>query len=123
MTADHRIPSGLRSPGKRLWLSTLEVFEPSEDEAALLESACRHLDELREIERALRRAPVMVEGSRGQQRTNPLLGEARQHRLALARLLGVLGLEEGAEDGRGVTRSSEARKLALVRWHGKGQAS
>src|SRR5688572_32369819 len=116
MTADRRIPTGLKTPGKRLWTATLEAFEPSEDEAVLLESACRQLDELRDLERALRGAQVLVSGSREQVRVNPLFAEARQHRLALARLLGLLGLEEEAP-GHGVTRSHEARKLALLRWH------
>ena len=123
MTAERRTPMGLRAAGRRLWTTTLEAFEPTEEEAVLLEAAARQLDELRDLEKALRGAPVMVVGSRNQERVNPLFAEVRAHRLALARLLGVLGLEADESAGNGTTRSGEARKLALLRWHGPRAAS
>lgn len=113
-------PPGLiaNGPGKRLWLSVTERFEPEPDELLVLESACRTADELFRLDRELRKATTLeTRGYRRQSRANPLLKEARQHRLLLSRLLAQLGLESSSP---AASRSAAARKLALVRWNGRG---
>lgn len=54
----------------------------------------------------------------GQEREHPLLAEARQQRLTVARLLGKLDLLDVGEmrQPRSAARSSKARALARARW-------
>ena len=64
------------------------VVEVLEDQAA------RVLAEIRRLEAELDAGQLVVLGSQGQPRPNPLLGELRSHRWLLARLLAP-----GAGDG------------------------
>ncbi|MBI4498197.1 MAG: hypothetical protein HY689_09890 [Chloroflexi bacterium] len=109
-------PTGLKAAGRKLWQAITADFELRADELTLLEAACRLTDELAAMEKELRGAPVMVPGSRGQQRPNPLLAEARQHRLALGRLLAQLGIDDADAEQRGRARSNAGRTMARLRW-------
>ena len=66
------------------------MFELSAGEAAVLGEACRTVDELGRLAEAMPDAELIVEGSTGQPRGNPLLDEVRKHRETLARLLSAL---------------------------------
>lgn len=70
------------------------------------------------IEEALVDAPLIVRGSTGQERENPLLSEARQQRMTVARLLRQLDLLDVDEMAqlRSAARSSKGRALARERW-------
>jgi hypothetical protein len=63
----------------------------------LLEETCSTLDLIERIEANVADQPLIVSGSTGQQRSNPLLGELRQQRQALSRLIVALGAEDQAE--------------------------
>ena len=110
-----KVPIGLRGQGRKLWDAVVSGYDLRADELTMLASACHTLSELVLIEKALRGAPALVPGSRGQLRPHPLLAEARQHRLALAKLLAGLGFTDVADD-HGTARSDRGRKLALLRW-------
>jgi hypothetical protein len=55
--------------------------------------------------------PLTTAGSTGQERANPLLGELRQQRLALAKLFSQLGTDDAE------TQSQRQRRIAQKRWH------
>ncbi len=112
-------PAGLDKAGQQLWQDIRGEWDLRPDEDRLLAAACVTLDEIKRLEQALAVADLVVEGSKGQARPNPLIAEVRAHRLAFRQLLGSLGISEaegeaGASDG--AERSSAGRKLAAQRW-------
>ncbi len=78
---------------------------------------CRTLDELSRLGDELAASPMTVEGSQGQPRPSPLLGEVRAHRALLAKLVGSLRLPT---EGSGASVSDVMRDVASQRWHQKG---
>lgn len=118
-----RAPAGLGAPGRTLWRAVTDGYTLREDERQALVAACRTLDELARLEAALKDAPVVVAGSKGQERPNPLFAEVRSHRLALKALLASVGLTDAEADRHaGAARSSAGRKLARQRWDHRGAA-
>lgn len=118
-----RAPTGLQAAGKALWRVVQTGYTLREDERQALVGACRTLDELGRLEKALKTAPVVVLGSTGQERPNPLFAEVRAHRLALKGLLLAVGLTDAEADRHaGAARSSAGRKLARQRWDQRGAA-
>lgn len=113
-----RSPEHLQRAGRKLWKAVLTTFELRPDELLLLEAGCRLADQVATLEAELADAPVMVEGSKGQDRPHPLYAEIRAHRLAVARILAQLGLAD-AIDADGATRSSAGRRMARARWSGR----
>lgn len=91
-------PEGLQEGGQRLWQATLTAFELAEHERVILREACRTIDLLDALQRLIDvEGPVLPwgEGSRA----HPAAVEARQHRIALARLIASLGIPaEDSED-------------------------
>jgi hypothetical protein len=102
--------------GRAFHAAILAGFDLSGAELELLAEVCRSLDEIDALNAAVLRDGVTVEGSTGQTRVHPALGEVRQHRLALARLLGLLALpdEQGVTVTAGV--SARAKAAAQARW-------
>lgn len=96
MSAPHRAPQGLRAPGKRLWSSVVGSFDLDEHELAMLVEASRTVDVLDLLDARVRTDGPIVSSPQGQ-KANPALVEARQQRIALARLLAVLRLPSGEE--------------------------
>jgi hypothetical protein len=114
-----KAPRGLKTRGRKLWADVLADHELRPDELAVLAAAARTADELTTLETELATAPVVVAGSTGQERPNPLFRETREHRKTLAALLKQLGLTETGEDGAPVVplHISAARRAAVgVRW-------
>ena len=67
-----RPPSGLKSPGHRLWAAVAESFVLNAGELAMLEQACRTADELDRLEKAVRALPNLITtGSTGQLKPHP----------------------------------------------------
>lgn len=99
MTAKRPFPAGLRAPGKRLWTSIVDEFELDEHELAVLVEAVRTVDVLDVLDARIRRDGPVVSSPQGD-KANPALVEARQQRIALARLLAVLRLPAGDEAGQ-----------------------
>src|SRR4051795_10050000 len=92
-----KAPRGLQARGRKLWQDVLTDHELRPDELAVLAAAARTADELDRMEAELTTAEVVVAGSTGQERPNPLFREAREHRKTLAALLKQLGLTESDE--------------------------
>jgi hypothetical protein len=103
-------------------------WECSPAELELLAEACRTLDELDALRRAVAKEGATVAGSQGQPRAHPALAELRQGRGELRRLLDSLGIpqplatEGGAERVVSLT-SRRARRAARARWDRPGSAA
>ncbi len=87
-------PSGLAARGRAFWSQAVDTYELTESELALLVEVCRLMDECEALREAIATEGTTVAGSRGQPRVHPALGELRQHRLALGRLLSQLALPD-----------------------------
>jgi hypothetical protein len=100
-----RVPAGLKAAGRRLWEEVTARFELEEHEARLLVEAARTVDVLELLDAAVRRDGPLVEGPQGE-RAHPGAVEARQQRIALARLLAALRLPDETDQrhGRGAPR-------------------
>ena len=98
-----RTPTGLGTPGKRLWRAVTSDFEGTEHELAQLEEACRTRDLLVSLREQLDHDGLMIESSQGS-RLHPAVAELRQQRLALARLLATLGVPGLDEDALPASR-------------------
>jgi hypothetical protein len=88
------MPTGLQAAGKRLWCSVVDEFDLEEHELALLTEAVRTVDLLALLDAAVRRDGPLVASPQGQ-KAHPAAVEARQQRIALARLLAALRLPAG----------------------------
>lgn len=97
------MPRGLNAAGKALWKATIEEFDLADHELAQLEEACRTRDRIRDLDAAVEADGIMIGSSQGS-RIHPCIAEARQQRLALARMLATLqipGLDDDLPAARG----------------------
>lgn len=97
-------PRGLKAAGTRLYETSTTEYEWAEHELALLEEACRVRDRIVELDAAVKDDGLMITSSQGA-RLHPAVGEARQQRLTLARLLASLqipGMDDDLPAARGV---------------------
>jgi hypothetical protein len=99
-------PRGLKTGGKRLWTAVTAKWELEQHEAELLTQACRTVDRLDRLDAAAREGLLTIEG-----RANPVLVEARQQSIALARLLAALCCRTRPRCAR-----SAERALAACTW-------
>lgn len=121
-----RAPAGLAARGRRFWADTLADFELTDAELHLLHEACRSLDRIDALEDLVKVGGQTTEGSTGQTVLHPAIGEARQQRLVLARLVAQLDLpdEDDASSGSAavpaassvVAASDRGRRAAQARW-------
>lgn len=111
------IPAHLGTAGRALYGAAVTEYDLSLSELAALLQAAETIDTLRVIEDEIRKTgPILTTG-----RPSPLLGEARQQRAILVRLLGLLDLrldeeEVPGENGVRPSVSRAARKAARARW-------
>jgi len=102
-----------KSRGQRFAEAVIEQFDLGLGELELLTEIERTLDACERLEEAASGADPLSSAGR------LALGEARQQRLALARLLGGLGVPEDVQSPRSV----QARRAALSRWAGHEKRS
>jgi hypothetical protein len=100
------IPAGALVERVRAALPSTHEFD--ERDLALLDLAERQARDIDRLE-----ADIAERGVRVGERLNSAIPEARQGRVALARILGQVDLPEV-----GTTRSLHARKAANARWRG-----
>ncbi len=106
-------PDGLSPEAQTLWADVLadldeDGMELDAREVAILREVCRHLTLANRLESALADGPVVVAGSRGQDRVSPLVGEIDKVRRTVATLLRSLQ----PPDRSAINRANVAR-----RWH------
>jgi len=100
-TTGHRLPRGLSERGQEFWTeftSGRKNLEPAQLE--LLAEACRTVDVIDELEETIRRDGMMIAGSKEQMVLHPAIGEVRQQRGTLHRLLSALTAGEGVKSPR-----------------------
>lgn len=90
-------PRGLRASGRRLWAATTANFDLDEAARAVLVQACYAVDELADMRVKLAETPAVIDSPQGP-RVHPLVGEVRQQRLALAKLIQQVGLPKVLPD-------------------------
>jgi len=115
-------PADLGVRGRKFWHSTVAAFELSDVEQELLNECCRLLDECESLRAAVDADGTTVTGSAGQTRVHPALGELRQHRLALGRLLAQMALPDADEERLLSPMQARGRKAARTRWASSGTA-
>lgn len=101
-------PKGTGKPGAALWRSVLADFDLEEHERALLVEAVRTVDLLAELDQAVKAEGAVVNSPQGR-KANPAAVEARQQRIALARLLAALRLPSGDEGDKQATARPQRR--------------
>lgn len=92
-------PDVLRDSGARLWRSITDDYELTEHELALLLQACRTADLLDDLHAAVERDGPVIDSPQGT-KAHPAAVEARQQRIALARLLSALRIPGDEDDER-----------------------
>lgn len=90
-------PRGLGTPGRRLWDAVTGEYELDTPELALLEEACRIRDFIADLRQKVAETGAVIDSRQGP-RMHPAAVEARQQTLALAKVIGSLGLPKGALD-------------------------
>lgn len=104
------------SRGEAFKQATVDANEMTLSELELLGEVAALLDEIDALAVAIGRDGVTVEGSQGQTRVHPALGEVRQHRLALGRLLAQLAVPDIEGESLSSSVSARARTAAQKRW-------
>ncbi len=111
-------PQGTKAAGRRLWREVMAVYELEQHELLLLREACRTADVLDELAARVEIEGAVTNSPQGE-RANPALVEARQQRIALARILAALRLPAGEEgdqaSGRRPQRRSGVRGVYGIR--------
>jgi hypothetical protein len=105
-------PRGLKKRGRKFWREVLSTYQLRLDEVVLLETACKTIDLLDDLEAAMTNQPLITKGSMGQERENPLLSEARQQRAHLNRTLAQLSLP----DENAGAKINQHRAAGQSRW-------
>lgn len=112
-------PARSASRGEAFLACLTDDYELTAVERELALEAARTLDLVDALQQQVDSDGLVTAGSMGQQRANPLLGELRQARLVLARLLSGLALPE---EERPAAVSDAAAAAARARWGRRGTA-
>ncbi len=110
-------PDEFGPAGRRLRDAAQAHFSFDAAEAELLRTACRLVDQLDRLTEALDGADIMVQGSTGQPRPNPLFEEMRKHSETLAKVVAALGLPK---DTAARSPSELGEHAAMERWRKTG---
>ena len=93
-----RAPAGTGPAGRRLWTAILSEYDLEEHELLLLRESVRTVDLLDSLEATVKAEGTVIDSPQGR-KAHPAAVEARQQRIALARLLTALRLPAGEEGG------------------------
>lgn len=107
-------PKGTKSSGRRLWRAVLGEFELDEHELALLREAVRTVDLLDDLAAQVADDGLMVDSPQGR-KLHPAAVEARQQKIALARILAALRMPSGDESEGRPQRRAGARGVYAPR--------
>lgn len=113
------VPAYLKTKGTQVWKAVTSDYVLRDDEKVLLEQICREADLVQELTAELRKLPLMMTGSMGQDVVNPLLMEIRHHRSLLADLhkkLALPDLDKSADAGLPDISPNQNRSAAMSKW-------
>jgi len=116
-----RPPPGLGTSGRRLWREIHASYGLNPAETLMLAQLCRTADTLDQIQAELATADLVVTGSTGQPKCNPLLAEMRAQARVAESLARSLALPMPGEQA-GRRRTPTARENAMARWSANGLA-
>lgn len=112
-------PNDLGDAGRGLWqavqASLADGWEFDARELAILALAAHQADDLAALEAAVSLHGTIVTGSKGQPVLNAAVSEARQARLTISRLLGLLGIPDESEEPK-TAAQRRGQKAARARW-------
>lgn len=108
MTTTPKPPKGTKAAGAALWRSVVADYELEEHERALLVEAVRTVDLLTVLDQTVRDEGAIIDSPQGR-KAHPAAVEARQQRIALARLLAALRLPAGDESDHQATARPQRR--------------
>lgn len=112
-----RPPTGLGARARRFWREMVADLDFAPHELVILEAAAREVDVIERLENALKDAPLVVPGSKGQDVAHPLLPEIRHHRAAFAALARALKVPDDTSFTRAPSARSRAASVAAkARW-------
>ncbi|HET9255488.1 MAG TPA: hypothetical protein VFO16_09830 [Pseudonocardiaceae bacterium] len=112
--SETRPPRGTGPAGRALWCAVAESFELEAHEVQVLRQAAVVADRIEQLDKAVTRDGVLVEG-----RAHPALIESRLQRVTLGRLLALLRLADW-EDRRPQRRGGFRRAYQLRQVMGDG---
>lgn len=112
-----KVPAGTRASGKRLWASVLADYELEEHEMAMLREAVRTVDLLDELDKVVQDDGAVISSPQGV-KAHPAAVEARQQRIALARLLAAMRLPAGEEGDEAGSPRRPQRRVGFRRPYG-----
>jgi hypothetical protein len=113
--AEPLLPLG--EAGRILWDTVADDLALEDRERALLTLAADQFEELELLKAKIREEGVEGEGYKGQARTSPHAVEARQQRLAIARLLGMIAIPAESGEEKPMTETSRrAQHAARARY-------
>lgn len=103
-----KVPPGTGPNGEVLWRDVLGEYELEEHELALLRECVRTVDQRDALHARVKADGLMVDGPHGS-KVHPAATEARQLRIALARLVAALRLPAGDEADQAAGRRPQRR--------------
>lgn len=110
-----RTPEGLGAAGKAFWAATVAAYELNPAELVTLAQCCRVTDLLARADTMLADTALLVKGSTGQVRANPLIASTSDMRRVLDQLIRSLALPM-PDETEGRRRSPAAVASAQARW-------
>jgi hypothetical protein len=113
-----RTPEGLGDAGTAFWRGVMRVYELSPSELVTLEQCCRQLDLVARLDEAVAVSPLLVKGSMGQVRTNPLVATVAEARRTLDTLQRSLALPM-PDEVEGSRRAPQQIAAAQARWRAR----
>ena len=110
-----RAPAGLAPTGRRFWRDMNAAYRFSPAELGILARACHVIDRLAAMDAELAVSDLVIEGSTGQPRANPLLSAMDSAERTLDVLVRALALPL-PDESEGKRRSPTAAMAARQRW-------
>lgn len=108
-------PAGLGPRGRRFWRDITDLYHLFPAELGILERACHVIDRLAAMDAELAGSELVIEGSTGQPRANPLLSSMDSAERTLDVLIRALALPM-PDEREGRRRSPSAAMAARMRW-------
>ena len=113
MAPKPRPPAELKRSGRALWSAVQAEYVLEQHEMQLLREMCRTTDALDRLATVVADEGEMVQDRFGQAKVNPALVEARQLRIAFARLSAALRLPAGEEGDQQADARRPQRRVGV----------